>query len=196
MQNQGKSEIQISDMGSFIAKSGIENNRFRNGMTSLRQRGEITIEYGTSPGGRKVISSIKLNKMASATTIIRREAEAKQSKVPTNSGLSTVSTKHLTAIPAYMKKKQVLVDITAKLKDVGFTEEEVRIDFTPDPLAEEALSLLDLVERAQTAISLLTTERDQLKIEVQSEKEINKRLSDKLGMKAEDYVAPSANAST
>lgn len=185
----GSNYIAIGSMDDFIAPSKISKERFLGAFYHLMQKGEIETEKVPNVKSGK-IKGITLKKMPSATTIVHNTAQkalANHKSKP----MQIRPEKRLEHTSEYMSKKRVLSEVATKLQEAGFDLEQT-IHFTPDPIAEEAISLLDLVERAQTAINELTEERDQLKIKLSAEQEITKRYEQRLKLTPETLAASNA----
>jgi len=173
LQSHGGSYIEISDMTSFVRDSKIPDGRFKQAFYRLRTMGEIDTDVKVSDGGRRTIVGIKLVKMPSMSTIVKNDAETK--KISHKSSVPTLKAKiELPFVVDYLKKKNVIAEITSKLADSGFIPDDV-ITFSPDPMGEEAIALLDVLGQAQAALSQLVGERDQLKIDLEATQEINRR---------------------
>jgi hypothetical protein len=179
LQSYGDKYIACDSLEDMIVASKIKRNQFVAGFYQLARSGEITQDVIKSPGGRKFVKGVTLNHMPSTETIIRKDAEKK--KISAKAPIQNKS--NLVHVTEYLKKKSVIEEIKEKLAANGFIPEEM-LTFNEDPMGEEAVALLDLVGRAQTALSAITEERDQLAIDLEAEKEINKRYAEKLKFNA------------
>lgn len=179
LQSHGGNYIEVDSMDSLIRDSKMGKGAFTQAFYRLRHLGEIDTDVDVSPGGRKTIKGIRLIKMSATSTIIRNDAEKQKRlhKPKMDEAVAQAESK-LPNIIDYAKKKNVIKEITEKLAAEGFVNEEVTINFEIDPLAEEAMLLLDVLGRARTALSQLTEERDQLSIDLAAEKEINRRYAE------------------
>lgn len=182
--SNGVNYISIGDLSDFIVPSGMDRGSFMSAFYNLRERGEVDTDIAKSEGGRKTVKGIKLLKMASVSTIIRNDAE-KTKTTHKSKPLQVIPEKKLEHTSNYLNQKRVLAEIIAKLEEAGF-DPETTINFTPNPIGEETIYVLDLLERAQTAINDLTKERDTLSIELVAEREITKRYAGKLKLTPEE----------
>lgn len=185
--SKGEQHIETNGLEPLVAESKMPRGSFMPAFYTLRKKGELSTEIVTSEGGRNRVVAVNLHKMPTVSSIIRNEGEKKK-MVQKSKPPELVTKSSLTNLTAYMQKKTVIQEIQEKLAASGFTDEEVAIDFPIDPMGEEAIALLDLVGRAQTALNAIVEERDQLKIDLEAEKEINKRSSDSRKLRSEDYA--------
>lgn len=187
--SKGTNYIPVGELSDLIAESKIGRTQFIPAFYQLKRMGEIETDVVISDGGRRSIKGITIKKMPSVSTIIHNDGKKKKmAKAPEAPKLVTAT---LPNIVAYLEKKTVLAEISEKLATAGFEDDEVTINFEMDPMGEEALTLLDLVGRAQAAVNQLVVQNHDLAIDLETQTRISDSYAQKLKIRPEDYVEES-----
>lgn len=187
LQSKGQQYISVNSLSDLARESKMSEGSFTAAFYKLRTLGEIDTDVDISENGRRSIKGITLKKMPSASTIIKNEGEKKKA------ALTPSIPKLETAMPlphtiAYLKQKKIIADIKTKIAESGFFDNpDEMVNFPVNPLGEEAIALLDLLQRAQTALGGLVDQKNQLEIDLESQKKIADSYAARLRIKPEDY---------
>lgn len=157
LNSKHKREIAVGELVDLATEAGMQATEFREALKVLERKGDIKLEKTGMTRAQRV-TAIIVNKLSETPKIVERTVET--TKVVSKPE-KLLPTNHIPLIAAYMKKKAIVEETTKKLTDEGI--EGVSITFAQDPIGEEGIALLDLVERAQTVINKLTEERDRYK---------------------------------
>lgn len=163
LNSQGKSYIVVGNLTDLATNADMERNAFYQALYRLQQAGELEIESDFQPeSNRKVVVGIRVKKLASLPSIATGVITNRDKGQKANTSPNIAKPPTLPNISQYIHKKTVLDEIAQKLASEGFTDDAVQINFTPDPVAEEAMQLLDLLQRASETISSLAEENKKL----------------------------------
>lgn len=183
---QGTSKIEVPDIKVLAHEANMSSHDFRSGLLDLSKgRGtmegeKFEIQHRQSGGGRKYIEGIRIitahpkhDVVESSETVSKAPQSSEQQwsgEVGGESFSGTMgefldamtkptSNQPATNIPLtveYLQKKSAVEDVRAFALDRGLNENEIIIDFNPNPMAEEAITLLSLCEKAHTEIARLS----------------------------------------
>lgn len=187
LQSFGQRTIPVTSLNELADKSPLKRNQFFPALYTLRSKGEIDTESVESEGGRKFVTAIILRKMPSVEAIIKNDAAIKAKVDDGINGKKLPNIPPSPLIGNYLAKKNVLQKIVQQLADSGFDDPENMVNFEPDPLAEEAVSLFNLVNSSIDALNKVLEERKELRTELKIERDINKSYKESKAFRAEDY---------
>lgn len=187
---QGTSNLDVEDIKVLAHEANMNPHDFRSGLLDLSKgRGTMEgerfeIKHRQSGGGRRYISGIRIitahpkHDVESSETASKAPQSTEQQWSGEVGGESfsgtmgefldtmtkTTPNTPTTNIPLtveYLQKKSAVEDVKAFALDRGLNDNEIIIDFNPDPSLEEAISLLSLCEKAHTEIARLSGELQQ-----------------------------------
>ena len=138
--------------------------------------------------------AIRLVKMAPKNKIENKVAEKARKKEKSFESITLISPNRFPTLTEYIKKKNIVVEVKERLLSAGFSNSDEMVSFELDPLAEEAITILDLVGQAQTAIQQLMRERDEYKFSWEAEKRNAEYLSNKVSEETRKELLAHANA--
>jgi hypothetical protein len=187
--------IAVKELQDLATLADMPYIEFRDGLKILEKKKEIEVE-STGFTRAKRVTGIIINKLAPVEKISEETAAKKQPakteplKVPPLDIKETVvpvvkpdkivskpeqlNAGNLTHILQYRGIKYKIEKFKDEMATAGVAD--VEVNWQPNPLGDEALKLLDLVERAQEAINVLTRERDTYKVSADTANEALRRM--------------------
>ena len=185
--SKGSASIDGS-MVSLAEDSKIPREKLYQALYRLHRAGELTMERI----GEEY--AIRLVKMAPKNKIENKVAEKARKKEKSFESITLISPNRFPTLTEYIKKKNIVVEVKERLLSAGFSNSDEMVSFELDPLAEEAITILDLVGQAQTAIQQLMRERDEYKFSWEAEKRNAEYLSNKVSEETRKELLAHANA--
>lgn len=164
LNSEGKSYIPVSNLTDLATKADMDKTKFYQALYRMQASGEIEMESDFRKGeNRRYVVGIKVKKLATIPSIATSGEiqKPKMQKKPVENPLGP--SPKLPIIGQYIHQKNVLNDIAAKLAAEGFAPDAIQVNFEENPMAEEAISIIELFDRASQTIVDLNNEKNTYK---------------------------------
>lgn len=182
---KGKDYVDVENINVIAQDAKMEPHTFRTALHSLQKLRnpsfdeKFETEYRVSPGGRRFIKGIKIirkNGAVASQKITPQEHDftdtnldallaepPKKPEVYIEDGKAVLTTNaEMPLITTYLKRKMAVEEVKSFALSKGLGEDDIAIEFTPSAMGEEAILLLDLVDKASKVLNQVIQERDKL----------------------------------
>jgi hypothetical protein len=183
LEEYGQKEIPVT-IEQLSTRLGLPKNSVYQALHRLRQYGEISIEKDTA-GDKERITGVKLIKLQPSNRTYKRAAARSgkiirfnPSQIPSENRKVVDGVPVLEATTAYLNKKLAVERMREQAQTAGL--DPTVIQFTPEPIAEEAIMLFKLYHELKTAYDELNQNYKLQGFDLQAEKRNNEVLKRKL----------------
>ena len=139
-------------------------------INNLRKNNEIELEKEATDGNKEKIVGIRINRLRfSGRKYVRRtDRSGPVTRIMPNVEDVETDVTSLDNVKEYLEKKLAVEDMKARAIQVGLNESV--IDFTPDPMGEEAIFLLKMWSETKDSLEKLQEAHMTLQFDYEAEK--------------------------